>query len=152
MYPGLYLRASIWPAAATTFFAVLGSQHATVEDQTAFYLVAAACAMIAAIAPLRIRRKLRRRCDESARGPKSLSLTPEGMVIRWSMGETRLQWGNVTRLRETSRIFLLCMGPDTCYVIPKRVIGDEVAVSMIREFILTQIAPPTGGFPVVPKQ
>jgi hypothetical protein len=80
-----------------------------------------------------IRRRLRD--DRTLLGPKTLTVSPEGLRVRTPKTNTELLWPVITAVDETADSFYLFVSPFAAVIVPKRAFGSEAEVAEFREAV-----------------
>jgi YcxB-like protein len=74
----------------------------------------------------------------SAQGERTASFSSDGVNWKWNGGSSAVEWKSFTRWMETEKLFLLCLSPIQCGIVPKRALNAE-QLSELRALLIEKI-------------
>ena len=83
--------------------------------------------------------------------PRSVQVAESGLTFVDRHSRTTIDWPGFIRFVETQNLFLLFVTEAVAHSIPKRAFANLEDVGSARELFLKNVAPPTSGFPILPR-
>jgi hypothetical protein len=81
------------------------------------------------------------RIDPAIRHPISHVIEDTGLRVITNKADTRLRWGGLKKVRETSGLFMFYYSDRVAFYLPKRVLEGEAEVATVRGLVQERLPP-----------